>query len=98
MTVAAPDFNLSAHDDEELVATIAFLEDRLAFCKIAGRNSRAQEMMETAFYFLHSPIPMRRICRHLASPLSRSKQRSRSNLWHLASKSHDRARKPHRLR
>ena len=68
MTVAAPDLNLSAHDNEELVAAIALLEDRLALRKIAGWNSGSQEMMETAFCFRHFAIPMRRPDAHSFSP------------------------------
>src|SRR6202044_922134 len=54
MTVPANDLHLSVHDNEELVATIALLEDRLAFGEIARRKPGAQEMMETAFRFWHS--------------------------------------------
>ena len=48
MAVAAPDFNLSAHHHEKLVAQIAFLEDRLAFGEVSGRNSGSEKMMKTA--------------------------------------------------
>src|ERR1700733_7319214 len=61
MTIAASDLHLSTHDNEELVATIALPEDRLAFGKIARRKPGAQEMMETDFRFWHFAIPMRLI-------------------------------------
>jgi hypothetical protein len=69
MTVAAPDLHLSTHDNEELVAAIALLEDRLAFRKIAGRNSRTQEVMETAFCFRHWPFLCVAPDAHLLPPI-----------------------------
>jgi hypothetical protein len=72
MTVAAPDLHSSAHDNEELVATIALPEDRLAFGKIARWNPGAQEMVETAFGFRHFAIPMRHaIDNRLPGPMRR---------------------------
>ena len=68
MTVAAYDLHLSTHDNEELVATIALPEDRLAFGEIARRKPGAQEMMETDFRFWHFAIPMRRRHAHCSPP------------------------------
>src|SRR5579863_318757 len=76
--VAAPDLHLSAHDDEELVALIALLEDRLALGEIPRRDSRPEEMMETAFAIRHfaslrvAPTRLSPQARHDDKPIAQS--------------------------
>src|SRR5208283_373256 len=56
-TIVAPDLDLSAHDDKELVASIAFAEDRVSFREIASRDLRPHEKTE-----------IDNVVRHFASP------------------------------
>src|SRR6202453_4395626 len=93
MTVPAYDLHPSTHDNEELVATIALLEDRRALGKIARRKPGAQEMMETDFCFWHFAIPMRRCPRTIVSPSPDAIGQSRQIFGTASRQSHNSARR-----
>src|SRR5208282_4785553 len=55
-TVAAPDLDLSAHDDEELIAMFALLEDQVSFGELAGQDLRPHEKTEIDLILRHLVI------------------------------------------
>src|SRR5208283_3343523 len=76
-TVAAPDLHHATHDDEELIAAVAFPEDRVSLGEIAGWNLRPHQETEVDLAFRHDGSPSRdagRLCsRSRAMTIGRSR-------------------------